>query len=377
MNTRNNSISKSSENAPFLPGTLTPSKTTTKQSSVTACLCFTWYNIFTPLIWFVLVSTLLSLLTGAWWMGKQEHQPYVLPLALLSVLPSVFFIYILYAWKNRNSCPLSLVIGCYIAGILACAPVAIIESFATMLFFPTTNAQSTGASRYTDTMTIGECIGLAAVSAFVVAAFCEESFKFLFITWRAFDESSGRFLTTYGIVVLSIATSLGFATLENATYVLAPHTRISDAFETAAWRSLMSVPLHVVCGAFCGWAVARRQRANPTAPWEPRSAGAFVPLWLAFGIPFFIHGLFDFVLELTPAVTPFLTKEQINTTTYMCIGIAASIVVLSGMVVAWLVYDLHHKTRNEKPREEASAWPSIESIEEGAGCASGRETIYK
>ena len=47
------------------------------------------------------------------------------------------------------------------------------------------------------------------------------------------------------------------------------------------------------------------------------------------------------------------------------------------MVVAWLVYDLHHKTRNEKPREEASAWPSIESIEEGAGCASGRETIYK
>jgi len=356
-----------SEQSPLLPGTLSPTKQTRKSSRPTSCCCLVWDNFFSPLLWFFLTATLLSLLTGAWWAGKEEHKPYVLPLALCSVLPAAVLLYVIYGWKDRDSAPLSLIIGGYTWGILACAPVAILESLATTVFFPSHGGEQ-NANPYSDTMTVAECIGLAAVSSFLVAAFCEEGFKYLFVTWRAMDESSGRFLTTYGIVVLAVATSLGFATLENATYILAPHTRISDAFLTAAWRSLMSVPLHAVCGAFGGWAIARRQRSDPTAPWDPRATGKSIPLYLAFGTPFIVHGLFDFILDLSPAVTPFLSEKQANLTTNFCIGIAALLVVVSGTVVVWLVSDLRAKSVGEMPREEASAWPSVESIEEGAGC---------
>jgi RsiW-degrading membrane proteinase PrsW (M82 family) len=184
-----------------------------------------------------LTAVLIGLLTGAWWMGKEEHKPYVLPLLLMSVLPAVVIMYFVYAWKSRTSAPLSLVVGCYICGILACAPVSLVEALVSTLFFPSTSGQV----KYHAELSLGQCLGLAAISAFLVAALIEEGFKFMFITWRAQDESSGRFLTTYGIVVLAISASLGFATLENATYILAPHTRISDAFYTAAFRSVLSV----------------------------------------------------------------------------------------------------------------------------------------
>lgn len=367
--------STTGEQSPLIPGTLSPTKVTRPSQPVTHCLCFVWENVITPFLWFTLTAVLISLLTGAWWMGKEEHKPYVLPLTALSVFPSAVIMFFVYAWNNRASAPMALVVGCYIWGILACAPIALLESLFTILYFSEDKTGQTAAatSKYTANMSVGECLGLAAISSFLVAALTEEGFKFLFVTWRADDSSSGRFLTTYGIIVLAMATSLGFATLENATYVLAPHTRVADAFQTALWRSLLSVPLHVVCGTLCGWSIARRTRASPTSPIAPRSVGKSVPLWLAFGAPFLIHGTFDFVLEVTPAITPFLSKEQVQTTTNISIIAASVIVVISGLVAVWLVSDMHTLSKDEVAREEASEWPSIDSIEEGAGCVSGRE----
>lgn len=366
-------------NAPLLPGTLSPTKLTRARTAPpTSCCCFVYHNIVTPIIWLVLTAILVGLLTGAWWMGKEEHKPYVLPLLLMSVLPAVVIMYVVYFYSSRKSAPTSLVVGCYLWGIIACAPVALAEALVSTLFFPSSSSKGgdgsriAGATKYTAELSIGQCLGLAAISAFVVAAFIEEGFKFIFVTWRAHDESSGRFLTTYGIVVLAIATSLGFATLENATYILAPHTRISDAFFTAAWRSLLSVPLHVVCGALGGWAIAKRQRAKSKQLLVPRSlkSKGVPPLWFGFGLPFFIHGMFDFSLEVAPAITPFLSATQLQLTTNVCIGVAAGIVVLSSVYAIWIVGELRTDSKDERPREEASIWPSIESIEEGAGCVS-------
>jgi RsiW-degrading membrane proteinase PrsW (M82 family) len=360
-----------SERTSLLPGTLSPTKVTRDTGPPpTSCCCFVYNNIVTPIIWFVLTSVLVGLLTGAWWIGKEEHKPYVLPLLLLSVLPAAIIMYVVYGWNSRSSAPMSLVVGCYIWGILACAPVALAEALLGNLFFPSAT-KGTPGTKYSANLTTVECIGLAALSAFVVAAFIEEGFKFIFVTWRAHDDSSGRFLTTYGIVVLAISTSLGFATLENATYILAPHTRISDAFLTAAWRSILSVPLHVVCGALGGWAIAIRQRTKSLL--SKSSGKNSVPLWKAFGVPFMIHGFFDFSLEIAPAITPFLSKPEINMTTYICIGCAAGIVAISGFFAIWAVSEMYEHSKDELPREEASEWPSIDSIEEGAGCVSSRE----
>ena len=364
--------SPATESDALLPGTLSPTKVTNKAPPPQSCCCFVYDNVLQPLIYLTLTAVLIGLLTGAWWMGKEEHKPYVLPLLLMSVLPAVVIMYFVYAWKSRTSAPLSLVVGCYICGILACAPVSLVEALVSTLFFPSTSGQV----KYHAELSLGQCLGLAAISAFLVAALIEEGFKFMFITWRAQDESSGRFLTTYGIVVLAISASLGFATLENATYILAPHTRISDAFYTAAFRSVLSVPLHVVCGALGGWAIAKRQRNGQHANTllvSKSSGKSNVSIWIAFGVPFMIHGLFDFSLEVAPAITPFLTQPQVLTTTYICISMAATIVLCASVYAIWVVVDMHEHSKDELPREEASAWPSVQSFEEGAGCASGRE----
>ena len=172
------SSSPATETDSLLPGTLSPTKVTNKAPPPQSCCCFVYDNVLQPLIYLTLTAVLIGLLTGAWWMGKEEHKPYVLPLLLMSVLPAVVIMYFVYAWKSRTSAPLSLVVGCYICGILACAPVSLVEAMVSTLFFPSTSGQA----KYHAKLSLGQCLGLAAISAFLVAALIEESFKFMFIS---------------------------------------------------------------------------------------------------------------------------------------------------------------------------------------------------
>lgn len=114
--------------------------------------------------------------------------------------------------------------------------------------------------------------------AFVVAAFCEETIKYLtvrLVAWkhRAFDE------ITDGIVY-TVAAGMGFAFLENILYSFG-----SNHFAgILILRGITAVPLHALCSGLIGYSIGR-SRFIP---------GASVLPGLALAI--LIHGLYDYFL---------------------------------------------------------------------------------
>ena len=175
-------------------------------------------------------------------------------------------------------------------------------------------------------------------------------------------------------MVLAVSIALGFATFENANYILSPESRLEEMFIVALSRGALSVPLHAVTGALVGWGVALRHRAGPANPLGPPTldANPAPSLFVVCGLPWFLHGLFDFALMVGPAAEPHLSKAGVETFTKAGIAAAASIVAISFALCVWLVGSLRTKSLKERPREEAAAWPSIEAFEQGMGCVGGR-----
>lgn len=130
-----------------------------------------------------------------------------------------------------------------------------------------------------------EPLGLSPVaaslnSAFLGAALCEESLKFLIVyhycrRHAAFDEPMDG-------IIYGVTASLGFATLENVLYVA------SNGVEVAVMRALLAVPGHACWGALMGYYIGQAQ----FGPAMHRNRH----LALALGLPMALHGLYDFPL---------------------------------------------------------------------------------
>lgn len=119
----------------------------------------------------------------------------------------------------------------------------------------------------------------AGYTAFVLAAFPEECFKFLVLMLYSarhmeFDEPMDGIV--YGVTV-----SLGFASFENILYVS------KGGLSVAILRALTSVPAHAMMGAVMGYYVG--------LCWvKPRQSRILLVSALLF--PIMLHGLYDFPL---------------------------------------------------------------------------------
>lgn len=121
---------------------------------------------------------------------------------------------------------------------------------------------------------------VAGYTAFVVAGFVEEFFKFLFFflyIWK-----NRNFNEMYDGIVYSVFISLGFATVENLAYVL------STGFSTAVIRSLTAVPAHALFAVTMGYYLGIARFANL------RYRQKYIILGLI--IPVLLHGIYDFIL---------------------------------------------------------------------------------
>ena len=120
----------------------------------------------------------------------------------------------------------------------------------------------------------------AGYTAFVVAGFVEESFKFMFFFLYIWKNSN--FNEMYDGIVYSVFISLGFATFENLAYVL------STGFSTAVIRSLTAVPAHALFAVTMGYYLGIARFANL------RYRRKYIILGLI--IPVLLHGIYDFIL---------------------------------------------------------------------------------
>lgn len=129
--------------------------------------------------------------------------------------------------------------------------------------------------------------------AFLVASLIEEGVKFivLFIIASTIQEKvdNGYYilkkLDTYHYVLLAVAISLGFATIENIVYV------INGGIYTGVMRAFSAVPMHACCGYLMGYFYSNKE-----------------PGFAVFLLPFGIHGFynFGFLSEKIPNFIPLI-----------------------------------------------------------------------
>lgn len=121
---------------------------------------------------------------------------------------------------------------------------------------------------------------------FVVVAFSEEGFKFLFLklkTWR-----NPEFNCSFDGVVYAVFVSLGFALFENILYSL------SYGLATALLRAVTAIPGHACFGVFMGafYGAAKKLEAQG----QFRASGMF--RILSVFVPVVLHGTYDFCCSL-------------------------------------------------------------------------------
>jgi RsiW-degrading membrane proteinase PrsW (M82 family) len=183
-----------------------------------------------------------------------------------SVLPVIFLLVFVYRKDNLQPEPIRKLIGTFFIGCFCVVPAVVLES-AIQLFAPV------------------ELVPAALYEGFAVAAFSEELCKLLLlylVVWRSrhFDEY-------FDGIVYAAFLSLGFACVENIGYVLMDP---NAPMQTAFFRGLLAVPAHFLFAVMMGYHFSL---AKFDFPHRRRH------LFLAFFVPFFLHGTYDALLMVT------------------------------------------------------------------------------
>ncbi|MEE3955837.1 glutamic-type intramembrane protease PrsW [Peribacillus frigoritolerans] len=117
------------------------------------------------------------------------------------------------------------------------------------------------------------------LSSFLTVAFIEEFFKWFILFFTIYNHV--EFDEPYDGIVYGVAVSLGFATLENILYLFANGVHI------AMGRALLPVSSHALFGVIMGYYLGKGK-------FSLSNAGPY--LFLAFFIPFILHGLYNLIL---------------------------------------------------------------------------------
>lgn len=193
-------------------------------------------------------------------------------LLALAIAPGLAICFYIFLKDTYNKEPKRLLIASFLLGVLAIIPPYIIENS----FMPF----------------LGNGIIHTGIYAFGVVAFSEELSKFFVLrffcyTRKSFDEPLDG-------IVYSVLVSMGFATLENISYVMV------HGYNTAFVRMFLSVPAHATFAVVMGYFVGK-------AKFDSANSFRYMITGLFWAI--FFHGTFDFFLFLqgSPEIRPFIS----------------------------------------------------------------------
>ncbi len=182
-------------------------------------------------------------------------------LLLVSLAPVVILLTYMWLRDKYEKEPWSMLLKALALGSFSVIPILFVERFLSsfLIYFSGYSA--------------------AFWNAFVVAAFSEELFKFLFLfilIWR-----SREFNEKFDGIVYAVFVSLGFAAVENIMYVF------QHGYGVALSRAITSVPAHFLFGVSMGYFFGM-------ARFYPRQKKKYLALSLL--IPIALHGVYDFIL---------------------------------------------------------------------------------
>ncbi len=180
----------------------------------------------------------------------------------IAILPTAFLW--MYVWKqDTKKEPLSQLLKGLFYGALICIPVVFVEMAISSLLFGAEGEPRT----LTDTTLL----------SFLGASLPEESFKLLAL-WLLLRKNP-YFDEHFDGVVYAVCVGLGFATVENAVYVMGDEDWLSVGFS----RALLAVPGHYAFAVIMGYYYSIHHFVNHS----PKVAA------LIFLVPFIGHGIYD------------------------------------------------------------------------------------
>lgn len=204
-------------------------------------------------------------------------------LFVVAIIPAVVLMLLVYFSDKIEREPIGLVLALIGMGILSTIPAMIWEwiGVGILSFF----------FRY-------ESIVSIFIENFFLVAVAEETCKFLCmfaITWKnkAFDYA-------FDGVIYAVATSLGFAGLENLLYVFGNTTGLSvlngfiAGVGVGMTRAFLAVPLHTAVAIFMGYFYGRAKEAV----FQHKIGKCWLFIGLALIVPMLIHGFYDFLLSV-------------------------------------------------------------------------------
>ncbi len=190
-------------------------------------------------------------------------------LLIIAILPAVFLMFVIYKCDRIEKEPIGLIIGIMALGMLSVIPTVICELLATAgmdLLIP----QGSVLYKFID--------------AFLGVALIEEFWKLLIV--RLVIWKNKAFNYRFDAIVYCVASSLGFALLENILYVL------QSGFGTGIARAIISVPGHCTFAIFMGYFLGNAKL------FEVKGQTGKCWLWTFYALlfPMLQHGFFDFCL---------------------------------------------------------------------------------
>jgi RsiW-degrading membrane proteinase PrsW (M82 family) len=189
----------------------------------------------------------------------------------LAVIPALFLIRYFYKQDSLKKEPKGLIVKVFLLGIVSTIPVIIIEIILGEF----------------NKMLQSQSIHFFVFKAFIVAAFSEEFLKFL-VVW-IYPYRKTDFDEVMDGIVYAVVAGLGFACLENVIYV------INGGILTAIVRAFTAVPLHALAAGVMGYYIGEAKFAT-----KKKTRIRFFIRGIMLAI--FIHGLYDFVLFISPVV---------------------------------------------------------------------------
>ena len=236
----------------------------------------------------------------------------IISLSILSaVLPSIILIWY-FRRQDRFPEPFGIMMMTFILGVLSVIPVLAVA-------IPLANL----GNSFPDLQ--NSAIGLAAFTAFMLAAIPEESFKYAVLT--GYSARRTAFEEPMDGLVYGVCASLGFATLENILYV-----GFTGNINIAILRSVTAVPCHACLGAIMGYYVGMGKFADRASisSWRKKA-------WL---IPVVLHGLYDFPLMWMANKYEDVKEESLTgvdaTFILACIGAVLVVLIVEFVLVVRL-----------------------------------------
>ena len=151
-------------------------------------------------------------------------------LLILAIAPSIAFIIFFYFKDRYEKEPWLLLWKCFGLGGISIILASVIEKIFLPIFY-----------------TPGESVNLLSlfVGAFFVVGLSEEFSKYLVLRYYAWPKSD--FNEPYDGIIYSVTISLGFATVENISYV------ITHGMSVGIIRTITAIPGHVFFGVIMGY----------------------------------------------------------------------------------------------------------------------------